>query len=141
MTTPSAVLPAAVASVSEVRNQVAEALRRLDELVGASPPGEPSSSATAYASSVWELIGRVEPMIEHRYPAPTYAKALWKRAVKKISMILRLRQRWSDLGRLLQKENSGKLCDHLERVNGVLRHKIPQPTKGSGRQGPRGYRA
>ena len=45
MTTPSAVLPAAVASVSEVRNQVAEALRRLDELVGASPPGEPSSSA------------------------------------------------------------------------------------------------
>ena len=137
-----AALPAAVASVEEARNSVAAALRRLDDLVGASPPGKPSSSANAYASSVWELIGREGDGVPttHRWPAPTYAKALWKRAVKHISLLLRLRQRWASLGRLLQKENCGQLFDMVERVNGVLQRKRKGNPKGTGRQGPRNQR-
>jgi hypothetical protein len=127
--------------LEEARNSVAEALRRLDDLVAPAGDSVPAQTPAASSSSRWELIGNwadYPPTLIHRRPAPTYAKALWKMAVKKICRLLRLRQRWSALGRLLQRENCGRLFDMVERVNGVLHHKQQPSSRVPGRQGPHG---
>lgn len=55
------------------------------------------------------------------------ARANWKRAVRQISIILRLRRRWAALGRFLQDERLHDLTFHLERKNGRLRRKTNHP--------------
>ena len=138
----------APAAIEEARNSVAEALRALQDLVShpavaatqamatAEPTGDRVPVQSSGSDSRWELIGNwadYPPPTTHRWPAPTYAKALWKMAVKKILRLLRLRTRWADLGRLLQRENCGQIFDRVERVNGRLQHRS---SKGIGRQGP-----
>ena len=140
----------APAAIEEARNSVAEALRALQDLVShpavaaaqatsaVEPTGDRVPVQSSGSDSRWELVGHwadYPPTTTHRWPAPTYAKALWTMAVKKILRLLRLRTRWADLGRLLQRENCGQIFDRVERVNGRLQHRSP---KGAGRQGPRG---
>ena len=133
------VLPTdAPAAIEDARNSVAEALRALQDLAShpaavaaqTASAGEPTGDRvpvhSSGSSSRWELVGNwadYPPTTTHRLPAPTYAKALWKMAVKKIVRLLRLRTRWADLGRLLQRENCGQIFDRVERVNGRLQHR------------------
>ena len=68
-------------------------------------------------------IGDFEPTYEQRHLSKL--KAVFKRAVRRISHLLRIRKRWAATGRLLQDPRIQSLVDGLDRVGGVLTRSHP----------------
>ena len=68
-------------------------------------------------------IGDFEPTYEQRHRSKL--KIAFKRAVKRICHLLRIRKRWAATGRLLQDSRIQSLVDGLDRVSGVLTRSHP----------------
>jgi len=61
----------------------------------------------------------------NRLPASTVrAHRRWRRSIRRIITLLRLRKIWASLGRYLNDQACGRIFDHLQRRNGQIRYRI-----------------
>ena len=76
----------------------------------------------------WVLVqGLPQEVQQHlgQFVLPSPAKLRWKRAVRHITLILRIRRRWALTGQYLQQERIQNLVAGLERRNGRLVRRRP----------------